>query len=714
MKKNFLPRALLAVLAMVALGLAGCSSGSGDTDTPGSGVQVEDLSVSPASIQVGATAVVEALVTNGTDPLANRQVWFAVSPTTAGYFTPAVDTSDANGEISAIFTALDDGSITITAYVSESSFDDIALSVTPQVHGGSGNVDLTVIPTMIQADGASTSELTIIIRDANGQPAPESTMVRFAAGEYFKDLDGNGYWTTGADSLVYDFNSNGTWDAIGNIPSVAYTEGDDGEVTVTYTSSTAATTVYVRATVDPNSGITGFAEATIQLTPDAAVASIYIGAESMHLAVKRTGGMETSTLYAIGYDAFGNPVPEGVQISFIITDGPDDTDDGERLGTLTGADRRGPYVAITNSNGVAECPVSSGTVSGTIRIRAYVDTVLSNSTVIMVHAGPPVYMFVAAKECNVPFWDYVNRDQEIVAIVSDIYNNPVRDSTAVYFTCDEGIMLAHLDLTKDETGIAESKWLSPGPGFVGADGDVWVYAETEGGTVRDSSYFINSSIPDTLWFVLTGAEPFPTHINADGKAIRFFQVQVRDLNFNFVEDETEIDFESDFLTVAGAYAKDGCHASLARSFITSVILEYDDHMNGSQDDGIGAIDRITATYKGFFTVAQVCTVLTGPAYSKQCQVEVPASVTAGTSVPFSAIIKDRWGNVLGDHLLTAAATDGSVSGSPQRTDMYGEAAGFNFTAPPAIDSVTSVIISITDTDPLGGVTFNTTVSINLQ
>jgi len=693
----------------------GCSSGSSSGTSGGvSGdYEVTNINVNPSTISLGSSAIIEGTVHEGTPVAASKIVHFYCSPANAGYFTPAVDTSDSNGIVGTIFTPVNTGNVTVSFSIDDALAGSALLVAEAGggQSGGSGNVQITVTPALVQADGTSTAQVTVTVYDDQGDPAPDSTLIRLVAGEYFSDKDGNGYWTAGTDSLIYDNNENDQWDAIGNLASTAYVTGGSGQATVNYTAGTQSGTVYFLATVDPSEDFSGFGLASVQLTPNANIASFYLSSEDVHIAVKRTGGKETTTLYAIGYDAYGNPVPEGVQVNFIITDGPDDTDDGEHLGTLTGTNRRGPYTTTTNSSGIAECPISSGTVSGTIRIRAYVDTVLSNAAHVMVHAGPPAYVYVAAKECNVPFWDYVGRDQEVVALVSDIYNNPVKDSTVVYFTADEGLIQAHLEVMTEEDGIAETKWYSTGNSTSnGQDGIVWITAETAGGTVKDSSYFINSGIPDTLWFI-----NFPTHINADGKAMRFFNIEARDVNRNYVEDETELDLESNYLSVAGAYAKDGCNASLARTFLTSVVLDYDHSMTTpNTDDGIGAIDVISASYKGFFEVTQVCTLYTGPTYSKECKVDVPASVSAGASVPFSATIKDRWGNVLGDHVLTATSTAGSVGGTPSVTDMYGEATGFTFTAPPAADSITSVVISITDTDPVGGVTFNESVSINLE
>ncbi len=659
--------------------------------------------MNPSSIGVGATCVVEAQVTDGTNPVANRAVQFTVDPTSAGTFDPAMVVSDADGLVATTFTASQTGDVTVTARVSDAIYRTASLSVETSQQVGSGNIDLALTPSLLLADGSSTAELTITVQDGSGNPAPEGTIVRLAAGERFGDVDGNGYFTAGVDSIIYDVINNDTWNPIGIIPSTATVSGTQGQATVTYIAGTDAVTVYIKATITDGDYV-GYSEVSLQLTPDAAIESIYLMSDSNSLAVQSTGGMETAMLTATGYDANGNRVPEGLQIAFIITDGPGG---GERLGT----EDYGPFIATTNALGEAYCPVSSGTVSGTIRIRAYVGSILSNSTLLMVHAGPPANIVVGAEVCNIQAWGWVNRDVDIVALVSDIYNNPVRNEVAVYFTTDEGVIMAHQGRTTDEKGIAETSWLS---GYIppGGDGIVQIIAETSGGTVADTCYFYNSWYPDTMWY----EEPFPSSVMADGKAYRKFRLQVRDINDNFVIDQTEIDVENYYLTVASGVIVDGCNASVMTSFYTSVTLENDYSWSASdtQDDGIGAIDQITSTYKGFVSVTHPCTLWTGSAYSDGSSLTINASINYSTQVPFKVTIRDRWGNPLGGHQVIAGVSGrGTITNGVQHTNEYGEANGFLYNAPAADPNISDekAIIQVVDNDPRGNITMTAEVSL---
>ncbi len=575
---------------------------------------------------------------------------------------------------------------TISASLSGVSISGtIGINVTGTPQTGSGNIEITVSPSLLLANGSDTSVVTITVRDDTYQPAPDSTLVKITAGEKFVDIDENGYWSEGIDSLVFDANANGQWDAIGLIPSTVFTSGGAGQAVVNYIAGNDALTVYIKATVDDN-GIQGSADRSIQLSPDALINSIYLASDSINLSVKQTGGIESALLYATGYDINANAVPEGLTINFIITDGPGG---GEHLGTVG----YGPYTAITNSQGIATATIHSGTVSGTIRIRAYTDTVLSNATQVMVSSGPPAYIVVGSEFCNIDYWDDVGEKVEIVAVVSDIYLNPVNDSTVVYFSTDEGTMKSHEECTQDLEGIASTKWIS-GTNVPTADGQVLVIAETAGGTVADTSMFYNSHITDTL--IVTGV---PASMPANGIATATVKVTGLDFNGNPVIGGTTFEVDAIYLNVAGGALEDGCYSSSDYAKISSVALQEDYSLTGGNDDGIGAYD--TVYYRsGASAVSSFPVILTtGFTYRGNSTINGETSASPGEAIYFSVTIKDRFGNPLGDHTLNMTASGGVVSGASQETDGYGEANGFIWTAPAVAGDYT---ITVTDTDPRGG------------
>lgn len=702
----------LFLLAFVpVLLMTGCESSSSSNDDTGT-LQIASLTASPASIDVGQNCVIVATVTDGTDPLADRVVDFSTA-LSLGTLSNSVDTTESNGEASTMFSATQPGTAVIIASIGQSISRTVSVVINAVDTGsgdttGTGNVHVVAYPTILVGDGTDSTTVTVTVFDANSQVAPDGTVIQLTAGEKFDDIDGNGYFTAGVDTIIYDVNNNGLWDPIGSLPSSAAVAGGNGQAQVTYVSGTMATTVYIRATVLAT-GYEGFGETTVQLNATAQIGSIFLAASDIHLAVKQTGGLETAILYATGYDGYGNPVPAGIPISFIITDGPDTSSAGEHLGNLSGAQKRGPYSSMTNSMGTAECPISSGTVSGTIRIRAYADTILSNATQIMVHSGPPARIVLGAEECNVDYWGWVNREVPISALVSDIWNNPCPDSTVVYFTCDEGVIKAHEARVQGETGQATTIWYSYGPDAA-ADGDVMIVAETNGGTLADTSYFTNSWVPDTIWYT-----NFPYDMDADNDTRGLITVEVRDLNFNYVIGDylAEVKFNSELLEFEERENGDGCFGSGVGIYVLSTVLKKDWSTPGGDDDGIGAIEYITTRWGGYATVAtEACTLRTDLAYRPDCKLELDnTSADYNETVYFTVTIQDRAGNPLGDHTLVATVDEGTlVGGGTRETDAYGMAE-FAVTTPLISSGADGVNITVQDIDPRGQITLTNDLTI---
>jgi hypothetical protein len=683
-KLRILPVAVTMFAAVLLV--VGCSSKSTLDTTPTTAVNTISISATPTSVETSESSVVEATVTADGAAVADQVVYFSVTPSGAGTMTPEYDTTAADGVAATVFTATQAGAVVIEArIVGTAVASTVGLSVSQAQQGGSGNITITASRSLLLANGQDTSAVTIVVRDELGQVAPDGTLLKISAGEKYVDVDGNGYWSANIDSLVFDANNNGQWDSFGLIPSTATIAGGAGQVVVDYVSGQEAYTVYVKVTVD-DGGIQGDAELSLQLSPNTTMHSIYLASDSVSLSVEATGGIETATLRATGYDINGNPLPEGMEIVFAILDGPGG---GEHLDTLA----YGPDTALTNSQGVATSTISSGTVSGTVRIRAYSGTILSNATQILIAAGPPQYLVIGASECNVPYWDRVGDSVNIVAVVSDVYLNPVNDSTVVYFATDEGTMMSHLERTHSGKGIANSVWFA-GNNVPTANGRVWIYAETAGGTVSDSSMFLNSYLANTL--TVTG---WQTSVLADGVSNFSIWLDARDINGNFVIGGTQFKAEANYLTVVGGVFENGCYSATDRVKVTSATLEWDASVTGANDDGVGAVDWVTYWAAGGAAVSRICSLLTGNAYSGNSSVEGPSTAQPGEVIRISATIADRWGNPLADHTLNMTAGSGVVTGGTQETDAYGEAGGFQWTAP-ALDG--DYNINVTDTDPRGG------------
>ena len=677
--------ALIGLIAMMLLGV-GLIAGCGDSTLSGSGsAQFQYVASSPSGqIDLGSTAIVEAKVVDATGTaLSGQRVTFSVTPSALGYFTPASDTTAADGTVASVFTATSSGTATLQATVSGTT-STASLLINDNA-SSSGRITVSVTPLLLTANNADSANVLITATKKDGTPISNGMTIFLCAGERFEDRDQDGYFSKGVDSLIYDVNANGEWDPIGSIPTSTTTSG--GTASVYYKSGNQATTVYIRATMI-DSGNVCFAEVSAKLNPNTKVASITMTHHAEDLRVRGVGGIEWSNVIATAYDEFGNTVPEGIPIAFTIASGPNGGENIQGQGY-------GPVEVNTNSSGQATVTVSSGTISGTIRVRASSGTVISAVTQLVINAGPPYRIQLGATSCNLRSWDYVNVRNDIVAVVCDIYRNPVPDSTAVYFSPSEGCLQAYslTGLPPNDKGVAGVQWISCDH----RNGRVWVYAETAGGTVKDSAMFLSSGPPA---FVNIIQYPSTMYAASDEKGT--VVITVYDINGNFVVNNTSIQIEADFGSIGGGSTVDGCYSSVFETKYNSASLKKD-YSPVSPDDGIGAISHVSVKAGGTGGASSGFTTLflTTATYVKNSTVDIEAELEPGTQAPFSISVKDRANNPLGGHLLTVFPNGGTVTGENYITDEYGEVNLF-YQAPGAEGTY---LITVTDTDPRGHVSF---------
>ncbi len=688
LRKRFASLAIATALLLSGALIGGCGD---DGTSSGGAAQVILLKSTPSGqVNRGSTALVEAkVIDNGGNAVSGQRVTFTVRPTSLGYFTPVSDTTAQDGTVGSIFTATSTGTATIQATAGTS-----VLTATLEINdntNSSGNITVTVTPLLMTAGSSDSANVAITANRRDGTPVADGTIIYLVAGERFQDMDSDGYFTEGYDSLMYDANANNKWDPIGTIPSTATTIG--GNASVYYKAGNQATTVYIRATFS-DSGRVSYAEVSAKLNPNTTVASITLTHNGEDLRVKGVGGIEFARVLATAYDEYGNTVPEGIPIQFTIANGPGG---GENIQ----GEGYGPVEVSTNSAGQASVTVYSGTISGTIRVRATSATVLSAATQLVVNAGPPFKVRVGAEYCNLRSFDYINERNPVVAVVCDVYTNPVPDSTTVYFSCSEGCMEAYglTGVPPNEAGTVHVEWISCDH----INGRVWLYAETGGGTVRDSSLFISSG-PS----VYVSVDEYPSTLYASSDEIGRVVVSVRDINHNFVAANTPIAIEADFGAIGGGNTVDGCYTSLIETKYFASPLKKD-YSWTTPDDGIGAVSnvRVVAGGMGGASAGFTTLFLTTDTYFKNCNVDIEPEMEPGTLAPFSITVKDRAGNPLGGHQLSVFPNGGTVTGTNYITNEYGEVNLF-YQAPGAEGTY---LITVTDLDPRGAVSFAKKVKV---
>jgi hypothetical protein len=561
-----------------------------------------------------------------------------------------------------------------------------------------GQIVLTIAPALMQADGLSTASVLARVSSKSGSPMPDSTAIRFAAGEKFVDVNGDGMWTQNVDSLVYDADGNDRWDPIGSIDQVVYSKS--GQAAATYRAGSTAGLVYIRATMgQPGHQVSG--EISLSLTSNDSVYSINLTPDWQRIQVRGTGGIEWVNIIATAYDAHGNPAPEGLAIDFNITAGPGG-------GEAINGDPVGPVTVHTNSLGMAGVTLNAGTIPGTARVRARAGRVVSTATQVTILSGPPAFLSLGAIECNVPSWELVNASNKMFAVVSDQWGNEVPDSTAVHFGTEQGLIegAAATQAIMTYRGVAETYWHS---GLPKNDGYVYYWCETSGGTVADTSVFIESG-PAASGTFLSYPDTLPATNSAHGEVI----IQVLDGNGVFVNGNYPIDVTADHGTIGSGVINDGCHSAVYIGEYFAEVLDQD-YKYSIPDSGVGAIAtiRVRAGGIGGFNGTAKVVLTTSRAYSKNCAIDMQTTMTYGTSSPIEVSIKDRNGNPLGGHLIqvTGDGTGGTVTGSPQYTNEYGVASGFTFTAT-TNGEVTTAYVAVSDLDPVyGGINISGKISL---
>jgi len=366
---------------------------------------------------------------------------------------------------------------------------------------------------------------------------------------------------------------------------------------------------------------------------------------------------------------------------------------------------------LTNALGQATVTLNSGTVSGTVEVIARAGLSASQSALVSIAAGPPHYISVGADPLNIRGWDVVGAESHVVAYVSDIYHNPVREGTVIYFTCDEGIMRGNylnygqLGSSITEGGVAVGTYFS---GLPRLDGRVAISATTAGGAVSGDAGLISSGPPVSVRFISPAP---PVSLMANGTSEVEFWVEVLDVNDNYVVSGTRVEWSAEFGQIDDASeTADGVYGSVASATLQSATLE-EDFSWTVPDDGIGAWVAVSARAGLAGTVSDGLNVAfrTGPAYRGNSRIEIEETVPAGSSTPFEVLIADRYGNPLGGHVLSLSASAGGTVTASGTTDSWGSVYPLTFTAPAAD---TTCVITVVDGDPgYGGLTLSARVTV---
>jgi len=296
----------------------------------------------------------------------------------AGALSTATVTTAAGG-VEVVYTA--STTVGVETVKAEATNGVIATVDISLVQAVVGSIVLTAKAQTLIAGGTTSTEITALVNDTNGNPITSPTVVSFST-------------TAGLLSA-----SNATTDD-GNASVNLISATRIGFATITATAGGAAASVVVTFIAGPPSAI------NLTATPNNLTA----------------GSSTISTLRAQVIDAFGNPVADGQVISFAITTGS---------GTLSA-------LTASTSGGFASVSYTPSSTPGLVQITAEAtngafsttDINLITPTVGAVTLATGATSLVANGTSGTP----------VIATVIDTVGNPIADGTVVSFTTTSGTL----------------------------------------------------------------------------------------------------------------------------------------------------------------------------------------------------------------------------------------------------------------------------------
>ena len=384
-------------------------------------------------------ANITALVRDASNNLIpNVPVLFTAS---SGGISTTNSTTDATGAAKAVLSTAGDPTLrTITVTAKASTF---TATVSVQVVAGTGSVTVQMgsgtgasftagtiaIANPSLSAGGSTS-LQVVLQQSDGTLYTQSATINFSsacAAQNFATLTPSVTTTTGIATATYS------------------ATGCNGTDTITATTTIGGRALSATGTV------------TVQA---AAIGSItFVSAKPTIIALKGLGSAalpETSTVVFKVLDAGGAPRP-GATVNF-------------SLNTSVGGVALLSASGQSAADGTVQTVVQSGTVATPVRVTAVVagssPAIATQSSALTISTGiPQQASFSLSVSChNVEAWQIDGVQVAVTARLSDRFNNPVPDGTAVSFYTEGGQIAAQCTtMTVSGNSQCAVNWTSQNP-----------------------------------------------------------------------------------------------------------------------------------------------------------------------------------------------------------------------------------------------------------
>ncbi|HFB64484.1 MAG TPA: hypothetical protein ENJ60_02995 [Aeromonadales bacterium] len=206
-------------------------------------------------------------------------------------------------------------------------------------------------------------------------------------------------------------------------------------------------------------GVNLSSSASVNVLPADVNSIEFVSATPQKIVIQGAGGLggsENATLVFRVKDTNGDPV-NGQLVDF-------------SLNTTVGGIALNPSSATTNSQGEVQTVINSGTKSTTVRVTANINgsspAILTQSSNLVISTGLPDQdsFSLSADKLNPEGWDIDGNTVNVTARLSDAFNNPVPDGTAVSFTTEGGSIQ---DSCQTVNGSCSVVWTSTEPRPIG-------------------------------------------------------------------------------------------------------------------------------------------------------------------------------------------------------------------------------------------------------
>lgn len=511
---------------------------------------ISSLGVNPQSVEPGEHAAVTALLVDRSgEPVVDYQIVFA---TTLGTIESPV-TTDQDGFAIATYTA---PGTTGTGVITASAEGAVSREITVQA----GQGVLSASPASILADGISTSALSVLLLDADGEPAAgipvvfSTTLGTIAVPSATTDTDGH------ASATLVSFSSK--TDVVASV-SAAFTLGGvprselalvefrgvsvsvsadpaqvpaDGLSVSSITAWVRETTggapladaeVSFRTTAGAISGSSatdesGFAEAYLTSSTAPGVATVKV----VYGGISDSTGVTFGSLVLSAVAAHPKMVADGASSQYITATLVTESNNPVAGVTIDFSSTHGIVAksAVTNSRGQAEALLASPSHAAVAKVMASFKGVYEDT--VEVGFQDPVLVL---KSLPMSITAGSTTPAKVLAYVSFADDSPVPDNTSVVFSTTQGTITASA-LTA--SGIATAQLRPNGV----ADDQVIVRAAC-GNTAQTTQMVFTADAPG-----LVQCRALPDTVASGGTSFSTIAAEVTDAYGNPVEDGTLVTF----------------------------------------------------------------------------------------------------------------------------------------------------------------------------